>query len=178
MSVIENFNVLSEDELQRFAKELVDKVNKESIFSSETNFTIDEVSAEELTGDLYIALSHEDSIDVVREATWSCGDEEEAYSDPGYDAEYSNNFFDDAKASFNCLTAEIDGYEVSLSIDDVGSEETTEVEVDTISHEDDGIGPYEYGGVRGYDSRPYVEVEGKIICACDFALSLHVSPAK
>jgi hypothetical protein len=178
MSVIENFNDLTPQELQEFAKALVDKINKESIFSSEVNFTIDEAEANELTGDLYIGLSHEDSIYVPREATWTCSDEDEVHSDPGYEADYVNSIFDDAKAAFNTLTTVLDGYKVTLSIDDIDDTDTEEVEVDSYSHEDSGIGHYEYGGAPGYDSNPYIEVEGTIIRACSCALSLDVSPAK
>jgi hypothetical protein len=64
-----------------------------------------------------------------------------------------------------------------LEIDDVDEVETVEVEVDSISHEDAGIGHYEYWGEVGYDSRPYVEVEGTIVKACDCALSLYVEVA-
>ncbi len=178
MSVIENFNELSKDELQQFAKELIAKINKENIFSSEFNFTIEEVDPYELTGDLYIGLSHEDSIDVPREATWTCSDEDEMYSDPGYEADYANNIFNDVKALFGKLTTVLDGYEITLSIDDIDDADTVEVEVDSYSHEDDGIGHYEYGGAPGYDSRPYIEVEGTIIRACSCAFSLNVSPVK
>ena len=55
--------------------------------------------------------------------------------------------------------------------------ETIEVEADKYTHEDSGIGGYDYWGDRGYDSRPYIEVEGTIVKACSCALSLYVELA-
>lgn len=177
MAVIENFNELSESELLQFAKELVQKINAENIFSSIVNFTVSAVEADEMTGDLLIEISHGDLLDVPRAATWTCSDEDEVYSDPGSEAEYQESIFKDVESTFTTLKATVDGYAVELSVDDADDEETIEVEVDSYTNEDAGIGYYEYGGVDGYDSDPYIEVEGTIIRACSCVLSLNVTPA-
>ena len=177
MSVIENFAALSAQEQMEFATKLLATINSEHVFTADTTFELDSVEADDFAGGLIMLLSHPDTIDVSREATWSCGDEDEASSDPGYDAEYVNSVYEDAKSAFKTLSTVIDGYKISLEIDDVDEVETVEVEVDSISHEDAGIGHYEYWGEIGYDSRPYVEVEGTIVKACDCALSLYVEIA-
>jgi hypothetical protein len=74
------------------------------------------------------------------------------------------------------MEAVIEGYKVSLDISDVDEDEAIEVEVDNISHEDSGIGSYEYWGHMEYDSQPYVEVEGTIVKACTCALAFFVYP--
>ena len=48
--------------------------------------------------------------------------------------------------------------------------------VDDYSYEDSGVGWYEYGSEVGYDSDPYIQVEGTIVRGCDCALSLYVEP--
>lgn len=176
MVAIENFAALSEMEQREFAEALVKTINSESIFSSEINFEITNVKAYEFDGSLAIEVSQTETIDVPREAAWQAGDEEEAALDPGYEAEYTNSIYDDVKKAFKTAETVIDGYKVSLDISDVEEVETVEVEVDNISHEDSGIGSYEYWGHTGYDSNPYVEVEGSIIKACDCSLAFIVEP--
>ncbi len=178
MSVIENFNELTEQEVQNFAAELVQKINSERIFVSDTDFKVSEVEADEMTGNLYISVEHADPIEVSREASWTCSSVDDVNNDPGYDADYTNSIFDDAKKAFNTLSATIDGYAVTLDIVDVDATSTVEVEVDGYSEEDAGIGDYEFWGQRGHDSRPYVEVEGTIVSSCECSLSLYVEPIK
>jgi hypothetical protein len=177
MAVIENFAALSAQEQRTFAEALIKTINSESIFSSEVNFEITAVEAEEMSGGLWIEASNADPVDVAREASWQAADEDEASYDPGYDADYTGTIFDDIKSSFKTMEATIEGYRVSLDITDVDEDETIEVEVDRISHEDSGIGHYEYWGDVGYDSHPYVEVEGTIIKACTCQLAFFVEPA-
>lgn len=177
MNVIENFAELSFEEQKKFAEALVKTINSESIFTSDANFTLVGIEVDELAGGLIIFLEHADPIEVSRKATWTCESEDEVNSDPGYDADYADHLFEDAKKAFKTLSATIEGYNVSLEINDVDTEETIEVEANTYTHEDSGIGGYDYWGSRGYDSRPYVEVEGTIVKACNCALSLYVEPA-
>ncbi len=177
MSVIENFAVLPAKEQTEFATALLKTINSESIFTTDAKFEIYNIEADELTGGLMIEVSHgEDTIEVSREAAWFCGDEEDASNDPGYDADYSESIYEDAKKAFKTLSTVIDGYKVTLEIGDVDEVETVEVNVDNISHEDAGIGGYEYWGERGHDSRPYVAVEGTIVKACNFSLAFFVEP--
>ncbi len=177
MNVIENFAELSFEEQKKFAEALVKTINSEKTFIDDTDFKISGIETDELTGGLIILLEHADLISVDRAATWTCADEDEVNSDPGYDADYTDSLFEAAKKAFKTLETVIEGYKVSLSVDDVDEEETVEVIVDSYSHEDDGIGSYEYWGDRGYDSDPYVEVEGTIVKGCGCALSLYVEPA-
>lgn len=176
MSVIENFAALPAKEQMEFAVALLKTINSENIFSSETKFEITNVEADDLTGGLMIEVSQTNPIEVSREASWSCSDPDDASDDPGYDAEYVENIITDAKKAFTTLSATIEGYKVSLEISDVDDTKTVEVEVGRLSQEDAGIGSYEYWGERGYDSRPYIGVEGTIVKSCDCALAFFVEP--
>ena len=179
MTVIENFAELSAQEQHEFAEKLIDTINSESTFSSDTNFEIVKVEVDDTTGDLYIEVSHTDLIEVPREATWTCPiyEEESVDSDPGYDADYADHIYNDIETAFKTLTAEIEGYQIELAIGDVDEVDTVEVKVDHASRQDAGIGRYEFWGDVGYDSRPYIEVEGTIIKACECLLAFYVSPA-
>ena len=176
MSVIENFAALSVQEQLKFAEALIKTINSESIFTSDTNFELAGIEADEFTGGLSITVSLANPIEISRKATWHAADEDDASNDPGYDADYENYLFEDAKKAFKTLSAIIDGYTVTLDITDVDENETTSVEVDEISHEDAGIGDYEYWGYAEHDSRPYVEVTGNIIKSCDCSLAFFVEP--
>ncbi len=178
MSVIENFAALSEKEQREFAEALVKTINSEHTFIDNTTFDIVDVEADDLTGGLNIEVSHEPLIEVRRKATWQAADEEDATSeDAAYVADYAEYGFKDAEKAFKTLSADIDGYTVYVEIDDVDEEEIVEIEVEHMSHEDDGIGQHEYWGNIGYDSRPYVEVEGTIVQACTCSMTLFVEPA-
>ena len=176
MAIIENFAELSYEEQRKFAEAIVRTINSENIFTDATDLQISDVEADELSGGLVILIEHTNTIEVSRAATWQCEYEEDVYDDPGYDADYDNNIFGDTKKAFKTLVTVIDGFKVSLEVDDVDETETVGVMVDSYSNEDDGIGSYEYWGERGYDSRPYVEVKGTIVKACDCAITLYVEP--
>ena len=178
MEMIENFAALSAEEQRKFAEALVATINSESTFTNETNFKVLSVEADDTTGELIIEIDHEDLIDIRREASWTCDDEDEVDSDPGYDADYPESIYAEAKAAFKTLSTEIEGYQVELDILGVDEEETVEVDVDSYSHEDAGIGSYEFWGHTGYDSQPYIEVNGTITKACSIALALLVGIAE
>lgn len=174
MSVIENFAALSDQEQREFAEALIKTINTEKTFIDD-ELTLSSVEADEMTGDLLIDL--EGVIYLDRKATWTCGnDEDDAYAKPE-DPEYDSFIFNDVKRAFKTLSAEIDGYTLSLDVADTNDEEIEEVKVDHISHEDAGIGHYEYWGYEGYDSRPYIEVEGTLVQSCKVYLGLSVEPA-
>ena len=177
MNAIENFAELPFDEQKKFAEALIKTINSENIFTDATNFKVSGVETDELSGGLIITLEHDDPISVSRKATWTCANEDELDADPGYDADYANYLFEDAKKAFKTLSAEIEGYKISLDIEDVDEEETVEVEVNSYSHEDSGIGEYDYWGHIGYDSQPYIEVEGTIVTDCTCSLTLYVEPS-
>lgn len=180
MSIIENFAELSAQEQRSFAEALVKTINSERIFTADTDFAIDKVEPYEMSGDLVIEITQTDPIEVSRNATWTALDEdsaEEAAGEYEEDVDYEGSTFEALEKAFKTLSATIDGYTVSLQVDDMESEEFSGATVKRISHEDDGIGEYEYWGHVGYDSRPYVEVEGTIVTACKGYLSLWVEPS-
>lgn len=176
MNRIENFAVIPAKDQIAFATALLKTINSEKIFHNEVQFEILGVEPDDLTGGLTIDISHSDPIKVYRDASWTCAREEEASEDPGYDADYADYIVDDAKKVFKTLETVIEGYKVTLEFVDVDAGETFDVEVENISHEDDGIGSYDYWGYSGYDSRPYIQVEGVIGKECDCALALFVEP--
>lgn len=179
MDVIENFAELSFEEQKKFAEALVKTVNSESIFTDDTNFTLTGVEVDELTGGLIINIEHDDLIEVPRKASWECGVADDVHDipdDSNY-ISYADLIFNDAKKAFKTLEAEIEGYKVSLEVDDADAEETIGTQVDSYSQEDAGIGHYEFWGDVGYDSHPYIEVLGTIVEGCNCALSLYVEPA-
>lgn len=178
--VIENFATLSVEEQISFAKELIEKINSGNIFSNETNFEFEDVEPNELTGGLFVSASLANPISISREATWSALDGEGAHEDPGNDAEYETDIVVDIRNYFQTFSAEIDGYDVSINIEDVDEDESVEAEVDVtnITEEDAGIGSYEFWGFKGYDSRPYVEVEGTITKAYSCSVYFTVEPAE
>lgn len=179
MNVIENFAALSFEEQMKFAEAIVKTINSESIFTDDTDFTISGVEADDLTGSLIINIEHDDLIEVPRKASWECGVADDVCDIPD-DSNYINYadlIFNDAKKAFKTLEAEIKGYKVSLDVNDVDTEETVETQVDSYSREDAGIGSYEFWGHNGYDSQPYIEVEGIIVEGCNCVLSLYIEPA-
>lgn len=176
MAVIENFAALSVDEQREFAEALIKTINTEKLFSDEITFSFVDIEADERTGDLGIGVSHGDSIDVPRDAIWQVDDEDDAERDPGYEAYYDNNIYEDAKKIFKTLSAEIEGYIVSIDVADVDEGDTVEVIADKVKAEDSGIGYYEYSDTHGYDSHPYFEVEGTIVKSCDCVLAFFVEP--
>lgn len=175
MSVIENFAEVSFEEQKKFAEALVKTINSEGTFTDQVNFKVTGVEADEMTGGLIIELDPEDTIEVEREATWTCADRDEARRPE--DPDFTDLLSNDVKKAFKTLAVELEGYSVTLSVDDVDEGETVDVEVEDISDEDGGIGSYEYWGSTGYDSDPYCEVEGTIVKACTVYCSLHVEAA-
>ena len=176
--MVENFNLLSEDEQLAFATELMKKINSENIFTSDVDFHITDVEADELSGDLYIAISNEELFVVPRKATWQCDTVDDVNDGPGSDAEYENSVLEDAGKAFTTISAEVDGYKVTVEVDDVDEVDNLGVDVEDYTEEDDGIGPYEYWGHTGFDSRPYVEVTGEVSKGCICHLTLCVEPLK
>jgi hypothetical protein len=176
MSVIENFATLSVQEQRDFAEALVKTINSENTFTDQVDFKVTGIDADEITGGLIIMLEHKDTIEVKREAIWACLDRDDANSTPD-DPDFIESISDDTEKAFKTLTAKLEGYVVTLGIDDIDTEETVEIEVDSITDADDGIGSYEFWGEVGYDSHPYYEVEGTLTQACTVYCSLYVEAA-
>lgn len=174
--MVENFAVLSVDEQINFAKDLIKKINSEHVFTDETKFEFQDVDLDKTSKGLCVSISTTNPIRISREATWEAGTEEGATEDPGNNTEFEYSLLADAKKSFKTLSCEINGYTVSLQIDDIEKDETTdaEVEVVNLTHEDAGIGPYEFWGFKGYDSQPYVEADGVITADYDCNLTIFV----
>jgi hypothetical protein len=181
MSVIENFNDLSAEELKQFAQNLLDKINEESIFTSEVNFVLNAYNEPEtnLAGNLiFWADSPEDGdgITVERNASWQAYDEDDMATSE--DIDFDNSLDEDAKSSFKTLVAEIDGYRVTLFVSDTDEIEKLDVDVTDWTTEEGGIGSYEYWGTPGYDSYTYFEVEGVISYNCFVCVEFEVEPIK
>ncbi len=177
MNVIENLAALSEQEQKAFAEALLKTINSEGTFTSEAHFEFDRVEADDVTGGLYILGASVDTMSIPRPATWQAGSEDDIGQDPGRDAEYANSESEDAEAAFKTTSTVIDGYKVTLKVDEIQEEDTEDVEVTDYTHEDDGIGWNEYWGVMQYDSRPYLEVTGILTKACYCFITLFVEPA-
>ncbi len=175
MAIIENFAELSEQEQKDFAAALIKTINTENIFTSEVDFEIRDVE-DDIDGSLMIHTQTSTPLEVAREATWSCADEDEVSDDPGYDATFENSIYDDVQSALTTLSTELEGYKISIDVSDTGEEETVEVNAEHYSHEDGGIGHYEYWGHDEYDSRPYIEVEGTIVKACICYVTFTVEP--
>jgi hypothetical protein len=99
-------------------------------------------------------------VQVVRSAQWTAGDYDSLSS--AEDIEYYEYYTKDVLKSLKTTTAEIDGYKVTIEVEDGDEDDVVDVEVTDYSAEDSGIGSYEYFGARGYDSHPYYEVYGDI----------------
>lgn len=174
--MIENSGVLSVEEQINFAKDLIKKINSERVFLEEADLEFQDVEPNGNNRGLCISVSTVNPVTISREATWSAGTEEGVTEDPGNNAEYENSLIIDAKRSFKTLDCEVSGYRITLQVDDVEEDETSEAEVEvcSLSHEDAGIGSYEYWGFEGYDSQPYVEAEGTITKKYDCNLTLFI----
>lgn len=175
MSTVINFSTMTADELQVFAAELIKKINAASVFTDEVDFELEGVEADEISGDLYISAIHDGFIEVPRKATWQASSEEDMDSPDEID--YEESVYRDVRNVMKTLTAKVDGYLVTIDINDVTDTDIKEVEVDSYSHEDDGIGSYEFWGDVGYDSRPYVSVEGTVVLGCACYVTFTVEPS-
>ena len=174
MAIVENFAALSAEEQREFAETLLATINTEKTFSDDTKFELTRVEADDLTGGLIVEASIANPIHVGRSATWSCDSADDAEDDPGFEADYEYNLYEDAAKAFKASSTTFDGYKVTFEVADADTGETVEVIVDNISNEDAGIGDYEYWGARGHDSRPYVEVQGTIVKECDCLVVFYV----
>ena len=183
MTRIENFAALSTEQQANFAKDLLSYINKEGIFSSETIFNFIKAEVNDLSGELEIEASHTEPVSVARNATWTCSDIDDVEFDINdSDIEYEQSLTDDLnkalKTFFKTFSTIIEGYEVTVQVHDWDElDEERDIEAKHITHEDSGIGSYDYFGFSGVDSNPYIEAEGVITTKCDCALVFFVAPA-
>ena len=182
--VIENFAALSEDEVYDFAEKLLKTINSEKSFLDD-ELVLEDAEADELSGDLVLLVRTSDTLEVEREGTWSCGysrDEDEQYdlihaAPSTRDVEFADIEKDVVAAKLKAKSVEIEGYTAAIEIEDVVELDCVEVlDVINATEDDDGYGDYEYFGFRGTDSRPYVEVTGRVRCEADVAFSITVAP--
>ncbi len=184
MAVIENFATLSEKEQREFAEALIKTINSESIFTDQTDFKITNVEPYDHTGELLIEVEPTHPIEVSRPAAWTTSDEEDADNIMDTDIDFENSATEDIKNTFKTTSATIDGYNVTMDIadyDQTGTRAKVE-KIDSITADDAGIGWYEYGDGRFYDSQPFVQVEGTIVeeykCYIGFFVDLDLVPAE
>lgn len=168
------FTELSTSEQVNLAKDLINKINSEKVFLEETAFEFQDVWVDDIDNKLVIEASLANPIIVSRKASWQAGTEEGAEEGPSADADYDNSIFDDTTKCFKLLEASVAGYSITTEISDIYELEDVEVELTHISHEDSGIGHYEYWGFKGYDSHPYVEVEGVVTRKCDCNITFYI----
>jgi hypothetical protein len=183
MNAIENFAALSEQEQRVFAEALIQKINAEHAFSDHTEFKIIDISVDEYyDGCLRIDATPTELLEVTRKAHWQASDDEDAYSAPyeystdDIDYDTDLNIFDEFAYILKTDSTRVDGYTVYAEIADADMEEISEVEVDNIEDDDSGIGSYEYFGFTGYDSNPYVEVDGTITSTYSIIVTFSVDP--
>ena len=180
--LIENFAELSAQELKEFADGLISKVNADHLFAPDIELRLcddsqDNIVPDEMTGDLDIYVEPTEEVIIGREAYWSCGmDDDYEYGTPE-DPDYSYGILEDIKKAFPTKTVSIDGYSVTIEAYDYADWDTGEVgKIISATEDDDGIGSYEYWGEIGYDSRPFMAIEGVIDCPTSIYVSLTVSP--
>ena len=170
---IEDFEDSTEAEQKLFVNSLVSKINTEHLFTSEVDFTVEDYWAEDCSKKLVITLSHDSAVEVTREASWQCGNVDQI-NDLPEEIEYDKSSITDMAKAFKTEPVIVYGYKVTLAVDDVDTEEACEVEAKTYTEEDDGIGFYEFWGFKGYDSHPYIQVEGDVVCKLTGRLELTV----
>lgn len=180
MDRIENFAAIPAMDQIAFATKLVKTLNSEKTFHDDAPFELTGVEPDDLTGGLTVYVDHTNLVAVIRKATWTCDHEDEAEDCPAaVETDFENFLMEDAKKAFKTLETSVEGYKVTLEVVDVDvADKDAEVEVDHISHEDAGIGDYEYFGFRGTDSQPYVEVTGTLTYMCECQLALFVESAE
>ena len=177
MNVIENFAELSKPERRAFAEALIKTINSESTFSDQVDFQIDDVYADDLTGNLVIETSTVNNLEVERKATWSAPNSEAAEEIPDSEyIEYDYPLYSDMEDALTTLSAEVEGYTVSAEVYDPDQAEITRMHVEDYTQEDDGIGWNEFWGHVSYDSRPYVSVTGIVYADCGCGVQFTVEP--
>jgi hypothetical protein len=165
---------MSEDELHDFAVAIIKTINSEKLFSDDISFEFANAELDEFNGGLWIELASEEPIEITRPATWQAADADSI--EEAEDIDFENSIYKDVERMFKTLNAEFEGYKVELNIADVDNTGIVAMIPGEIRHEDSGIGSYEYGDFRGYDSHPYVETTGTIVESCYCYLSFFVEP--
>ena len=79
MSAIKDFSLLTEDELKQYTTDIINKINSEGIFTSEVKLKVDDYYVFEDNGNLSVSVYHDGYVEVDREATWQCDNEDNLY---------------------------------------------------------------------------------------------------
>ena len=182
--VIENFAALSTKEQHEFADKLLKTLNSEKAFL-DTALVVEDVGADELSGDLVIIAGTTEAVEVEREGTWSTGyssDEEEAYdlthaTPSSRDVDFEDSEEEAVTKTFKVRSVDLEGYTITIEVDNIAESDIESVsEVNEVTEDDAGIGDYEYFGFRGTDSQPYLVVQGTLFCTIYPYLRLTVAP--
>lgn len=177
MTIVENFDLLSDQEQKTFAKEIISKINTEQAFGPDLVFKLDETSiwADSTTGGINLRVTPEQPLFIKRKAYWQCYDEEVTNEFHWSDAEFQDTLDEAAEAYFRTLTTETDCYKIYLEVLDVERVGEYEiVEYTDVDKSDGGIGYYEYFGATGIDSRPFYEIEGTVGAKCNCLLNFYI----
>lgn len=172
MELIDNFSLLSEEELLQFAQEFLAHINESKVFSDSITFEdIDPmygVEANEMDGSLTIHVYFDD-FDYELEF------EAEDLEDSPHNWDYQQSAEQAIAAQFKTSKATIAGYNVEFGVDDAPNEEVTDYEItERVTNEDDaGIGHYEFWGFEGFDSRPYEWESGSGVASCHSDVLVH-----
>ena len=182
--VIENFAALSTKEQHEFADKLLKTINSEKAFL-DAELIIEDVEADELSGDLVIMASTTEAVEVDREGTWSTGyssDDDEAYelthaTPARRDVDFEDSEEEAVTKALKVRSVDLEGYTVTIEVDNIAESDIESVsEVNEVTEDDAGIGDYEYFGFRGTDSQPYLVVQGTLFCILYPYLRLTVAP--
>jgi hypothetical protein len=173
--MIENFSLLSQEEADQFARDLVAKINDANIFSDGLTFEIlDKVDTDFLDGSCAILVGPVDGMSIERHGTWYCDEDSTA---PDGEIEYDDTIESAVKNALKCIEAEFNGYKLELCDFEVDDEEVEDTEVEDVESGDDGIGHYEWFGFTGYDSQPYWQATGIVYIKCNMSCWLSVVKA-
>lgn len=173
--MIQSFAKMSFDARLHFAEEMIKKINSESIFLNGTKFKIDQIELDDYSDDLIILTTSVDPVKLSRGVFWQVPNEDYLYYKPK-SMDYIDTEYEAVSELLKTKTAVVDGYTVTAEIDDVEAGKNIEVQVDSYYHDDNGIGYYDFWGEPGYDSRPFIVVEGTATEEREVAISFYVSP--
>ena len=134
----EKFKMLSADDQVSFAKELVEKINSEQLFSEETDFEVQAVNLDSSTDCLCIHAATVKPIKVYREATWWVDTKEDVKKDPGDEVEYESCLVTDVQKSFKTSSCTVNDFGVLLQVDTTEEDKSTEVSLEVCGLNQDG----------------------------------------
>ena len=182
MPEVEDFIYWSASQIKELVNKIITKVNTEHIFTDAVEFTYKSEDDLDIYDDeLYIGVSHANPLKVERYATWCCLHSDEINATPEVDEiEFDDSLESDVAPALKLKTEKfvMDGFEISIMLDDTEPGEVLESTVKKWTEEEDGIGEYECHGLHGNDTTRYYEMTGTVIQECTCFLSIAVAPIK